>query len=379
MRRGQLAAAFRHGGLVAIPVMILWTLNLLSVPMAEGRVLAGQEFLRQTIIWTLPFLAMLTYVRRQRELKTILVILTLAAVAVALIGVYEFATRQLIANSLTPFIAESEWRRAIQTLKIRDGVFRAQATHTHPLSLGELLALASPLALAFLLGARRRWKRLLWALALFVIVVGAYTTNSRGAMLAIAFGLSASGLIFAARFLKRPSAWPLQPVAALAAAAALSLAPALFVKAHGIAIGVEGQSAANSSQSRIDQMTMAWPKILKRPALGHGTGRSTRVLGYWGMMLTIDNYYLSLALDLGFPGPVTFAILCISIAVFSFRRSRLNLKGMSALYVGLVGAAVAIFFMRMIVSQTGNLAWFYLVFGALAGAAASARPQFNGR
>ena len=113
---------------------------------------------------------------------------------------------------------------------------------------------------------------------------------------------------------------------------------------------------------------------MKRPVGGYGTGRATRILGYWGRSLTLDNYYLTLALDFGFPGPIIFASLMGALAFGSYTRSRAGPPKDQLFYVGFLAAIVAFATTRTIVSMTGNMSFIYILFGAFAGASAYMKP-----
>lgn len=373
LRRGQLAQAMKRGRLVAAPVAILWTLSLVSVPIATGKAMAAAEFFRQTVIWFLPFLAAATYVRRAREFRTAIALVAIAAGLSGAIAIVEFGTGKLLASVLSPFISgDAEWLRVAQASKIRDGVFRAQGPHTHPLSLGEFLAIAAPIAFGSALSARKPSAKLAWTACLLLIVGGALATSSRGAFLAIAVSMSAAGVIFAIRFLKRAASRRFRPAAGLVMALALIASPAIIVAAEGVVSGRGGESASRSSQGRIDQIEQALPKIMKRPIGGYGPGRAARVLGFWGLTLTIDNYYLSLALDLGLPGPAAFALILFGMWRLALRRSEGPQRDIAAINVGLAGSATAFVLMRSITSQAGNLGLLYILLGMMAGAAACA-------
>ena len=342
MRRAQLASAFKRGGRIAVPVAALFLLGLLSLPLAQGKAIAAPEFFRQVTIWLIPFLAVATYVRRARELKAIVLLLTIAAGASGAGAVAEYASGKLLANILSPFISDGgEWLRVAQAEKIRDGVFRAQFTHTHPLSLGEFLALMAPVAFALAILEKKLGRKLCWGLCLALIFGGAAATASRGALLAIAFALAVSGAFCAFRLMRTAGAWRFKPAAGLLASLALLASPVLAIGAWQVIAGEPGQSTARSSQGRIDQIEQAWPKIVKRPIGGYGSGRAARVLGFWGTTLTVDNYYLSLALDLGLPGPVTLAVVFLGMGVLAGRNSRCG-RAMSGVHVGLAGAAGAL-------------------------------------
>jgi O-antigen ligase len=319
-------------------------------------------------------------VRRAREFRLLIVCMVGAAAASGAIALVEVASGRLLASVLSPFISDSgEWLQAAQAQKIRDGVFRAQAGHTHPLSLGEFLALAAPVAFGLAISARRPAARAQWFVALALIAGGAFATGSRGAFLAIAISMSLAAGIFALRFLRRAAAWRFRPAAGLALALTLLASPAIGVVAYQVIAGKTGASAARSSQDRVDQIEKAWPKIMARPVGGYGTGRAARVLGYWGSTLTIDNYYLTLALDYGLPGPLALAALLAGMGLLAMRRAAATRGDIAAIHIGLGAAAAALAVMRMIVSQTGNMSFLFVLLGALAGAHIAGRVAGGSR
>lgn len=368
-RRGQFLHAVKKSGAVSAIVFLLFLLGLLSLPLAQGKSIAVPEFFRQTIIWLVPYCAVLTYCRRQRDFIRLMQAMTLGAFIVAIIAISEAASRRLLADLLSPFIADNaEWLQNVQTAKVRDGIFRAQATHSHPLSLGEHLAFAAPFAVAFFLRARLIGGCIFWGAAFAAIAFGAVASNSRGAMLVMAISIAAMTALLAYRFLKRAAASRWRPLAGLIVLACVVVSPVAAVGAHWIVSGKAGQSAANSTQSRVDQIEMAWPKIKARPVLGYGSGRSARIVGYWGRTLTLDNYYLTLALDLGLPGPLAFAAMLFAWGSASLKRSRCAHPSLGVVYVACFAAAVSIFISRSIASQTGNLTLIYMMLAAFAGA-----------
>lgn len=375
-RRAQFVMSVRKSRTVTVCVFIFFALGLVSLPFAEGRSMAIPEFVRQLLIWFVPYCAVLTYCRRQRDFVLLMKAFVAGAFAVALIAIGEVLTRHLLASALSPFIADdAEWLRNVQAQKIRDGVFRAQATHTHPLSLGEHLAFSSPFALAFLAAARTFRARLFWAAALLAIALAAFASNSRGAMLVMILSCGAMATMLAFRHLRRASASRWRPMAGLICLACIAASPVAAVGMMQIVSGKGGASAANSTQSRVDQIDQAWPKILKRPIGGYGTGRATRVLGYWGLTLTIDNYYLTLALDYGFPGPLTFLAMIAAFGLTALRRSRLSHPSLGVIYLACFASAVSIAVGRTITSQTSNLAMLFLILGAYAGASVNISRQ----
>jgi O-antigen ligase len=368
-RRAQFVLAMKKSAPLSAAVLGFFALGLVGLPFAEGKALAFGEFFRQVVIWLIPYLAVLTYSRRQRDFAAIVRAFVIGAFFVAVAALAEAASHRLLADLLSPFIADdAEWLRKAQAMKIRDGHFRTQSTHTHPLSLGEFLAVCAPLALGLFVASGQKSARLLWGAASLAIALAAITTNSRGVMLVLAIAFVAMIGLLAWRYLKRTAASRWRPLAGLLALSAIALSPAGVVGAHYIISGKTGASAANSTQSRVDQMALAWPKIQQRPIGGYGAGRATRVLGYWGKTLTIDNYYLSLALDLGLPGPLCFIALFFIWARSALARAGRCHPSLGAVYVAAFAAAVSFAASRAITSQTANLSVLFVLLAAFAGA-----------
>ena len=382
LRRAQFALVFKRSGLVAALPLSFVALGVFSLVTAEGRALAATELFRQTLIWFLPYCAIVTYCRREQDFTALLRWLIIGAVIAAIIAIGEALTHRLLASYLTPMMSgDTQWLTRVQLQKIRDGVFRAQSSHTHPLSLGEQMAMSAPFALAFALGAKEKRARWLWFAGLAAILLGAVATNSRGAALGLGMAMTGMAVIVIWRFLRQASAVRFRPLIGLFAAFALLSAPVVAVGAAAMISGKGGVSASNSTQARIDQVESAWPKVLKRPIGGYGTGRSTRVLGFWGQTLTIDNYYLSLALDYGFPGPAAFLAMLAAFAVSGFRRVKGARADLAAIYLAVPASAAAIAVSRLVMSQTGNITIFLILIAAFAGSGVSLarrrqRPEY---
>ncbi len=372
LRRAQFVRALKSGGPITACVLGFFAVSLVSAPLAEGRSMAIQELLRQIIIWLIPFCIAVTYVRRPRELRIIVWLLTIAAIANAFIAVGEKASGRLLAEILSPFITgDAEWIQITTSQKIRDGVFRAQGAHTHPLSVAEFVAMFAPFAIVFAISAKTTLRRLLWAGALFLLLAGAVAASSRGAFLAIAVSLIATGVMLLVRFMRTGTAFRFEPMIGFAFLSLILIAPVGAIGAKQVISGEGGASASRSSQARVEQIEMAWPKILKRPVFGYGSGRAARILGYWGRSLSIDNYYLTLALDLGFPGPILFAGVLVFCGTAAFRRMREGPPADQLLYLAFIASLVALATTRSILSLAGNLSFVYILVGAFVGAGAA--------
>ena len=232
LRRAQFVFGLRYSPWIAGLTIGLFCVSALSVPIAEGTKFAAQEFIRQFIIWFIPFCALLTYVRRTRELKFLLGATAIGAAILGFIAVFEALTGTLLASILSPLISDqATWLQITQEAKSRDGVFRAQATHTHPISLGEYLSIGAPLALGFIFYTKGR-TRLFWSAVIFAIVAGVLATNARGALLSTIAGLSVAGFYFGRQVLRKHRNPKFKPVMGLASLCLIVASPVLVVGAQ---------------------------------------------------------------------------------------------------------------------------------------------------
>lgn len=368
-RRQQVKAALKRLAPLSIIVLLLFAQKFLSLPLAEGKSIAIKEFSRQTIIWLLPFLAVLTYIAKRRDLERIITLMLSASFIVAIIAIVEFATRHLLAETLSPLLTNADWLHNVLAEKSRSGLFRSQATHTHPLSLGEQMAMMIPFAMykIYRPTSRRWW----WAFGLLLLVTAALMTNSRGALIAGALSLGVTFFLMLFAWLKKPQAILWRPLAGMVLAGAIITTPIAIYGAWKLSAGSAGSIEAQSSQARLDQLEFALPKIMARPLNGYGTGRSTKVLGYYTKLLTIDNYYLNLALDLGLPGVLFFISQFIVIFwIGTHWGLRLYKDPYAGLYLAFAGMALSMMAMRSVLSITINIEVLMVLMAVMIGTAA---------
>ena len=98
----------------------------------------------------------------------------------------------------------------------------------------------------------------------------------------------------------------------------LAIVGVLFVgKLHKMVFGGGAQAASNAA--RQNQIHMAIPRFLENP-IGHGPSQSGLAMGYSAdSFITIDNYYITLALDYGIIGISAFLTIFGLAIVFGSR------------------------------------------------------------
>lgn len=231
--------------------------------------------------------------------------LVIAAGLVAVLGLIQYATRDLWVDRLSiPGLTHgtSGWE-----LIVRNGHPRPSGTSTHPIEYGVVLTMVMPLAVAFALRSpSRRW---LYRLLLALIVMAVFLSISRSAMLcaAVAFVVMLAGWDMATRI--RAIA-----VSALFAAGVYFVVPGVLGTIRSLFTSV---SEDPSIASRTGSYDLAFEFIGKSPFLGRGFG--TFMPKYW----ILDNGYLGMFIEGGVFGLLGLVGVICCAAVAAIRSSRL--------------------------------------------------------
>lgn len=183
--------------------------------------------------------------------------------------------------------------------------YRLQGTHSTSLGLSEYLALTSPFVIHFMVDrAYPRAVRLLAALSLPLIFYTIVGTDARLGSVGFVVGCLLYLMSWAFLQWRQVKSSILGPAFVFGAPifSAAFLAATLFIgRLHLIVWG--GGNDRYSTQGRTDQYHMGIPKVMHHP-WGYGIGRGAEELNYrnLGGGLTIDTYYLLVALDYGIIG-----------------------------------------------------------------------------
>lgn len=188
------------------------------------------------------------------------------------------------------------------------GEHRVQAKFTTPLGLAEFLALATPFIIHFVANGRNLLERAAAILTLPLILFVITRTDSRLGI--IGFLLGVFGYLFFAaiqywRTHRQSLIAPLIVAAYPVMMAVLLVASFTVRRLRNMIWGGGAYQASNDARgAQIDQGL----DILMRQPFGHGIGRAAETLGYANAVgtVTIDNYYLSIALEAGIIGFVAY-------------------------------------------------------------------------
>lgn len=260
------------------------------------------------IYWTMIFfLSVFMFSRPGRATKFVMIFMA-CAVVVSFIVMREVQLRQVPwANSIPSFLkVDDEYTAA----RLRGGTraatdeYRAVGVQTTALSMAEFFALCCPFLLHAIFAAVTRNGRIIAAIAFGIVVYGIILTGSRLGMIGLLSTLLFYSLTVVARFWQANKNSILGPMAILAYPFFFIALLGLTFVSRRLEMMVWGYGATQAStEARKAQVAVGIPRILKEP-WGNGPGQAGNALGWTNSVGTgsIDNYYLSVALEYGVLG-----------------------------------------------------------------------------
>jgi hypothetical protein len=305
-------------------------IQLLTIPLSSTPFSSFSKFIIAQVNWTaIFFISCYFFLAPGRVFRWTFVLLAIALYTIVL-GTWEWRIGRVPwVGHIPSFLAinDDSVARILTATYRQGGVYRTQSTFTTSLSFAEYLALTTPFVIHLAVEGRRWITRAAATVFVPVIFFGIYITNSRlGAL-----GFFLSFLLYIAiwgvrrwRSDRKSIVGPAVTLGYPAIFTSFILASLVNLRLYRMVWG--GGQYEYSTDGRRQQLEMAIPIIMHNP-IGHGIGQAAEVLGFVtpGGMLTIDNYYLSIALDYGVLGFIAYYgmfIAAIAYGGLTLLRSR---------------------------------------------------------
>jgi hypothetical protein len=298
--------------LKGVPLLWAFMLSFILVQIATTLISAepgasAQLLFNQSIYWTSVFVIGCVLFRDIRYVEKYWGLLCCLAVPICIITALEFRGQHIMwAAHIPAFLRVPDPSVDIAlTPHFRPGtnVYRAPGTSNTPLVLAEYMALLTPFFLHFGFWSK---KKILQIASFAMVPVLFITIRMTDCRLGVA-GMLVSVLLYGVVW--SIVRWRSHPRDLLAAATVYAY-PAVFIAGVGAVFASHrlnmmvfgGGAQASSTEARSTQLGMAIHQLMKAP-WGHGIGQSGNAMGYGvGQFITIDNYFISIALDYGFLG-----------------------------------------------------------------------------
>lgn len=334
-----------------------WTLNKSSIAL---------------LYWVMIFYIAAYVFSKDGRLQTFFTLVWLLCAVISVVAAIEFSMGQVPWANHIPNFLKIEDPAVIRSLagstRAYVGIHRVQSKFTTPLGLAEFLSCATPIVLYFVTFGKNVAVRMLAGLTLPLILFAILYTDARLGMV----GFFSSLLLFALfwgtlrwKFDRNSLLGPSTVLAFPAIGLTFFVASFFIGRLRNLVWGTGAQTSSNDA--RVEQMTMGIPKIIHQP-WGYGMGRSGAELGFVAPsgQLTVDNYFLTVALDFGILGLAIFLAMFLT-AIWKCSRALLVHKTVDAdfLMTGPIIICMANFLIiKSVFSQIETHPFFFAVLGA---------------
>lgn len=346
-------------------------ISFLSVGWSTAPFMSLSKFIVAVMNWILILFIALLVFSKQGSASKFAFFLWLVAIFVCLIGVWERQLQAVPWADHIPYFLKIEDPSVERILSFKaraaTGIYRVQSKFTTPLGLAEFLAYTAPFILHVMITSNKMWLRVSAALTLPLLWYTIVATDSRLGMVGMFMTLILYLLAWASlrwARVKDSIFGPLIVIAYPMLFVAFILATFFVGRLRGLIWGSGAEQF--STESRKIQIADGIIKVLERP-WGYGFGRGADTLGFTNLegVLTIDSYFLSIALELGLAGFIAFYGAFL-IAIFRGASVTLKQKNYDASFI--IPAMVSLInfvIIKSIFSQTENHPLVFAILGLL--------------
>lgn len=344
---------------------------------------SAQILFNQSIYWIAVYVIASVLFRDIRNVERYWGLLCCMGVPVIIITMLEYRGQHIMwANHIPAILKIPDTSvQIILTPHFRPGtnVYRAPGTFATPLVLAEYLALLTPLLLHFGFWSKNKAVQLGAFAMIPMLFIAIRMTDSRLGVAGMLVSVLLYGVVWSiVRWRSHPNS--------LLAAATVYAYPAVFIAgvaavfaSHRLNQMVFGGGAeASSSGARDVQLGMALRQLAKAP-WGHGAGQSGNAMGFAeGSFVTIDNYFIGIALDYGVLGVIfwygIFITAMVAAGLYSIS-SRYAGRTEARLLAPLSVTMAAFLVIKWVHGQDDNHAMLFMMLGMVSALVYRLRSQ----
>jgi O-Antigen ligase len=370
--RQRAMQVFRANRWISGLMLVFVATQFLTIPFSDNISDATNRFVSNQFSWTLMFvIGCMLFVKDGRTDKWLRWV-SIMVILLCILGIFEYRQQGVLwAGHIPSFLAvadESVQRTLAGGTRSGTGMYRLQGTFATPLNFAEVLGLSTVLFIHAIFRARQFWQKALVAAYIpghFMIIWG---TDSRLGMIGF------FGSFLAYLFIWSLNRWKSKPNDIFAPLLVLGY-PVILTIFIGLSLTWQrlgsfiwgGGAQQASNDARRAQWATFWPKFFRWP-FGHGPGGSGEALGYanGAGVLTVDSYYISIALDYGVIGFFAFygvLIATIITSLVDFAKSRQSEYHMLLPATVILGLFLVI---KSVLSQEGGHALIFMLIGMVA-------------
>lgn len=365
-------------GLIGFAVAAALVLKMIAIPFSPYVAMSNAAMVEQVLGWYMMFALAVLVTRTRADIDLLIKVLFYSGAIIGVLCIIERATEvnifaQYLVKYLpfkSPILDRFEGSGALlsreESYRFRNGLWRAYGPSLTPMNIAQAFAMFVPLGVYLFERAKTRGWRLLIALGIASLIIGAWSTGTRTSMLAAVAILALHLLIvLALKLRKTGGAGRFGP--------AMTLGLILFVLALPIGFAgsmqkLQWDNALGAQGSRTQMFIHSIPKVKARPIIGYGVGNRVAgtVLDYkftkdFG---SIDSYILTATLETGFPGLIVFLLPIGVMTYFGFRRGVGENHRDARLYYCFGMSGLVFFLTVTTLSEAENHFIFYILLAA---------------
>ncbi len=322
--RDEISEVIRAAPWLTRAVIAFATIMLLSVAMSQTAMASVQKLIVGAVNWIAIYFVSAYILSKPGRMMRWATILLIAVLAVSVVGVLEARFSKIPwSGNIPSFVKVDPLVSSILSGSYRTatGEYRVKGTSTTALGFAEFLAISMPFVMHLAFGPfsrRIRWVAFATVPLAFVVIE---STGSRLGMVGSGIGVLLYTFAWSYHRWRSQKMGLVGPAMLMAypALASLVLVASFTVTRLRTRVWGGGATAA-SDAGRQMQIDVALPKIANNP-IGYGIGRAAETLGIRGSgdKLTIDNYYLAIALEYGIIGFIVFYGMLVLGIVYGVR------------------------------------------------------------
>ena len=310
--RAGLNATLRSSGMAWKFLLAFFVIAAITLPLSETPIISLNKYIVALYSWLVIFFVAICVLQKSGQARYFAQLLWATTIISCLVGLQEYR------HSVVP------WAGHIPSfLKIEDpiiakiltgaartalGVYRVQSKFTTSLSFAEFLVLVMPFLIHFTLNGRGYIERIAAGITIPLVIFVIIKTDSRLGVVGLILSVLGYAFFWAFRRWQRDKRSIFAPFVVIGypAFSIFLLLSSFFVGRLRNAIWGSGAYQA-SNDARKTQVADGLEIIARQP-WGHGIGRAAETLGYADLegVLTIDSYYLSVALEVGVLGFIAY-------------------------------------------------------------------------
>lgn len=346
-----------------LTLLLIW--KALSVLFSVNVASSFYGIVDEIVSYFLVFIISLVVIQDKVDVYRISIAILIGGMLACCLGMYEAIAGHNVFAKYFPVSAE--YVAMALSNKIREGEYRIQSTFEHPLLFAEFLVFLLPLAFFFVANGKRSIHKMLGWISLPLILYSMYHTGSRAGLgIVMAIGLFMYIFVFGRKILveklNNVTVFFLLMLPLVILVAVTVLPDFFYNLVHGNSV------TSRSTTARVIQFKLATPIILNNLSFGIGVRNAASSVGYVsvpGGSVTLDSYFLTIALESGIPALIMFVLLMTYFIFLGFGSPSKKSDGRLRLANALSFSLLGMFIFKSVLSLPQNFPLIFLAFAML--------------